>query len=194
MKNFLFLGIVMTGMLFANDYELDQSKVKLLISAEQIDKRVKEVADDLNKAYSGKEIIMVSIMRGAMFFTVDLMRELKVPYKLEVVKCHSYGTDNKRGELVIDGLEKIDVSGKDVVIVDDIFDTGNTMKAVKEAVLKKNPLSVKTVLLLVKKVPHVPGINPDVALFEIDNFFVFGYGLDYKEYYRGLRGIYYVQE
>jgi hypoxanthine phosphoribosyltransferase len=194
MKKLLFTGIMMVASLgLAHDYDLDKSKVKLLISSEQIDAKVKDVAHRINDEYTGKEVIVISIMRGAIFFTVDLMRELTIPYTLEVVKCHSYGTDNKRGELKIDGLDKIDVANKHIIIVDDIFDTGTTMKAVKEAVMKKNPASLKTVLLLVKNVAHVGGITPDIALFEIEDHFVFGYGLDYKEYYRGLRGIYYVE-
>ena len=164
---------------------------KLLISKEQIDSRIKEVASEINREYEGKEIILVMVMKGAIYLTADLMREITVPCMLEYVKASSYGQNGEvSGELKLKGLSDLSLKGKHVILIDDIYDTGKTMTAIKEKLLLQEPASIKTLVLLLKNRPRTITSVPDYVLFPIEDEFVVGYGLDYKERYRGLPGVY----
>ena len=96
----------------------------------------------------------------------------------------------ERGELTVNGLQSLDIQGRDVLLVDDIFDSGHTLNTVANALRQKHPRSLRSLVLLVKNVPRTIPWRPDYVLFEIENHFVVGYGLDYKEKYRGLEAIY----
>lgn len=163
--------------------------LELLIGPDAIEQRIAEVAAQINREYDELTIIMV--MKGAVCVTADLIRHLDVPFTLEYMRASSYGErGTMHGELKITGLEDLDLASKNVLIVDDIFDTGNTMTGIVEQIEKLNPKSLKTLVLLVKNVSRETAYRPDYVLFDIENRFVIGYGLDYKELYRGLRGIY----
>lgn len=168
-----------------------KDNLELLISPQEISQKIKEVAAQINEEYRGKDLVIIMVMKGAICIGADLIRELDIPCTIECVKASSYGQNGtKRGELVISGVEKVDLSSKHVLIVDDIFDTGNTMTNIIKRLQEKEPKSVKTLVLLSKKIHRDVVYTPDFSLFEINNRFVVGYGLDYKEYYRGLPGIY----
>jgi len=123
------------------------------------------------------------------------MRELKLPHDLQAIQCSSYGANGtQRGELKIIGIEKLNIKDRDVLIVDDIYDTGHTLGALKEQLEKLSPRSLKTCVLLNKNDVAKVSTTPDYVLFDIADLFVVGYGLDYKEQYRGLSGIYVLQE
>ena len=125
----------------------------------------------------------------------DLIRALKTPCTIECVKASSYGQLGvKRGELTITGLDRVDLTSKNVLVVDDIIDSGETMSRVFSELNKKNPKSIKSLVLLSKKVPRTVSFIPDYVLFEIEDLFVIGYGLDYKEFYRGLPGVYFFKQ
>jgi len=176
--------------------DLDFSNLELMISQEDIKSKIVQLADRIDQDYKDLEIVFVMIMKGAFIFTSDLVREIKTPFSVEAIKCSSYGYRGKqRGELTIQGLEKLDLKGKNVIVVDDIFDSGKTLSSVMDHVEKQNPKSVKSLILLVKDTPRrLKDINlPDYSLFQIDDKFVVGYGLDYKEYFRGLKGIYSIE-
>jgi len=183
----LFLGLLFLGQLMATETDL-----KLLISKEQIDSRIKEVAQQIDQEYQGKEIVLVMVMKGAIFVTADLMSEIKVPCTLEYVKASSYGQNGTvNGALKLKGIEDLSLKGKHVIVIDDIFDTGTTMTAIKNQLLLQEPASLKTLVLLVKNRPRsLDAIVPDYVLFPIEDEFVVGYGLDYKEQHRGLKGVY----
>jgi hypoxanthine phosphoribosyltransferase len=163
---------------------------KLLISKEQIDSRIKEVAAEINQHYAEKEIILVMVMKGAIYLTADLMREITVPCMLECVRASSYGLGMVSGELTLQGIEDLSLQGKHVIIIDDIFDTGKTMTTIKEKLLLQEPASLKTLVLLLKNRPRTITTVPDYVLFPIEDEFVIGYGLDYQERYRGLPGVF----
>ncbi len=163
---------------------------KLLISKEQIDSRIKEVAAEINQQYQGKEITLVMVMKGAIYLTADLMREITVPCMLEFVRASSYGLGTVSGELTLQGIEDLSLQGKHVIIIDDIFDTGKTMTTIQEKLLLQQPASLKTLVLLLKNRPRTIADVPDYVLFPIEDEFVIGYGLDYQEHYRGLPGVF----
>lgn len=163
---------------------------KLLLSKEHIDSRIKEIAAEINQEYAGKEIVLVMVMKGAIYLTTDLMREITVACTLEYVKASSYGLGMVSGELTLHGLEDLSLQGKHVIIIDDIFDTGKTMTTIKEKLLLQQPASLKTLVLLLKNRPRTITAIPDYVLFPIEDEFVIGYGLDYQEYYRNLPGVF----
>jgi hypoxanthine phosphoribosyltransferase len=163
---------------------------KLLISKEQIDSRIKEVAAEINQEYEGKEIVLVMVMKGAIYLTADLMREITVPCMLEYVKASSYGLGMVSGELTLRGIEDLSLQGKHAILIDDIFDTGKTMTSIREKLLLQEPASLKTLVLLLKNRPRTITYVPDYVLFPIEDEFVIGYGLDYQERYRGLPGVF----
>lgn len=149
------------------------------------------MAIELNREYQGKKLTVLAVMKGGIFLASDLMRHLTMPFTLECIKASSYGQNGtNRGELTITGLDKIDLTGKDVLVIDDIFDSGHTMSGIVSKLAARNPNSVKTIVLVMKDVARSVNYRPDYTLFTIPNRFVVGYGLDYKEYFRGLPGVY----
>ncbi len=164
---------------------------QLLISQDEIKQRIEEIAPIIDAEYAGDELVIVMVMKGAFCVTADLIRLLKTPCTLEYIQASSYGLGGtKKGELKIVGLENLNLTSKNVLLIDDICDSGNTLTELIVKLQQKRPKSLKTLVLLTKNVPRDPVYNPDYTLFEIENLFVIGYGLDYKEYYRGLPGIY----
>ncbi|MBI5346025.1 MAG: hypoxanthine phosphoribosyltransferase [Chlamydiae bacterium] len=167
--------------------------LKVLVSEEEIHNKIIEMAKKLDLDYAGKEITFVMILKGAICVTADLIRELKIPNTIDSIRCSSYREGEKKGALTILGVEKLDIKDKHVIVIDDIFDTGATMNGVINILKQKNPASIKSLVLLLKKNPRrekEAGL-PDYSMFEIEDKFVVGYGLDYDEYYRGLKTISY---
>lgn len=144
--------------------------------------------------YEGKEVVLVMALKGAFIFVADLIRELRLPVQIESVHCSSYGSrGTKKGPLTIKGHETLELKGKHVLVVDDIFDSGETLSRVIETLKAKEPQTINSLVLLTKEVPRSIHFSPDYSLFTIADHFVVGYGLDYKEYYRGLPDIYRVE-
>lgn len=171
--------------------ETRSTRLEPLLSKEAIEEKIAQVGVVLNRDYSGREITLIMVMKGAVCLVADLIRHIRLPLSLEFVQAASYGQRGKaRGELNIFGLETLDIASKDVLVVDDIYDSGNTLCGILERLKEKNPASLKSLVLLSKKIERETSYVPDYVLFEIENLFVVGYGLDYKEYYRGLSGIY----
>ena len=179
------LFLILSSLCYATDNTMD-----VLISAEQIADRIRETATTLNQDYRDKELTVLMIMKGAICVTSDLMRQIEVPFKLNYIRASSYGYNGTMAaELKISDLEDLDIEGRDVLVVDDILETGNTILGVMDLIKTKNPKSIKTLLLLVKDIPRKTTYRPVYTLFEIPDRFVIGYGLDYKELYRGLPDI-----
>ncbi|CCB89619.1 phosphoribosyltransferase [Simkania negevensis] len=166
-------------------------QLDLLIDREKIDERLRALAQELETLYKDEEITIVMLMKGAFFLVADLMRLLHLPMRVEALSCSSYGERGmQKGELIISGLEKLRAEEKHILIVDDIFDIGDTLSEVYEVLKQKKPASLRSLVLLTKDVPHQTDYRPDFSLFDIEDRFVVGYGLDYKEYYRGMPDIY----
>jgi len=165
---------------------------KMLISPQEIAAKIEDAGRQIDADYNGEELTIVMVMKGAVCLASDLIRTLKTPTLIEYIKASSYGQNGAvRGALTIHGLDSLDLSSKHVLVVDDIFDSGFTMEGIVAQLQQKNPKSIKTLVLLSKNIERKTAYRPDYVLFDIDDHFVVGYGLDYKEKYRGLPGIYY---
>ena len=162
---------------------------KIILSAEQIHSRIQEVAKDINQHYqdSVREIILITLLDGAIVFTADLIRHISVPLRLDCLRVSSYGdSTNPETAPRILGSLKSDVQDKHVLLVDDILDTGNTMKKVFNEVSSKNPASLMTCVFLDKPERRENNFQADWSGFNIPDEFVVGYGLDYAGRYREL--------
>ncbi len=159
----------------------------ILVSEAAIRRRVAALADEINRAYRGKDLTVIAIVNGAIIFTADLLRQLRSPLRLDCVRASSYhaGTAATGKPVIVDNL-KLDIAGQHVLLVDDILDTGNTLSAVHELLLAKKAASVRTCVLLDKKARRVVPFEAEYVGFEIPNEFVVGYGLDFNERYRNL--------
>jgi hypoxanthine phosphoribosyltransferase len=162
-----------------------------LIDESRIAAKIEEIASLLNKEYAGKELVIVMVLKGAICLVADLIRKLDLPFELAHVQCSSYGSrGTERGELQILGIDRLNLQHRDVLIVDDIFDSGHTLSTLVKMLQKQKPRCIKSLVLLSKNVPHLTDYRPDYILFSIEDLFVVGYGLDYQEKYRGLSGIF----
>jgi hypoxanthine phosphoribosyltransferase len=159
----------------------------VLVSETAIKRRVAGLAEKINRVYRGRELTVIAIVNGALIFTADLLRLLRLPLRLDCVRASSYHTSTHAAgkPVVIDNL-KLDIVGHDVLLVDDILDTGNTLSAVRELLLAKGAGSVRTCVLLDKKARRIVPFEAEYVGFEIPNEFVVGYGLDFNERYRNL--------
>lgn len=186
----LFFNIVSLCSVYATE-DLAKNNLQLFISPETLQQKITETALKIDKEYKGKTLTIIMVMKGAICITADLMRQLETPIQLEYLKASSYGQNGtQKGDLTLVGLDDLDLKGKHVLLVDDIFDSGTTLTTIKDKLQTKNPESLKTLVVFQKNIPRKVKYQPDYALFEIGNEFIVGYGLDYKEHFRGLRGIY----
>jgi hypoxanthine phosphoribosyltransferase len=159
---------------------------RVLISEEQIERRLREMAREIQRDFAGRELVMVSLLNGTVMFLADLIRHLTVPLRLDFIGVSSYGAGSRPGEIVFTKELRLDVRGRDVLLVDDILDTGKTMVRVLEKLGPLQPRGIKTCVLLNKAARRVERIEADYVGFEIPDFFVIGYGLDFAERYRNL--------
>jgi hypoxanthine phosphoribosyltransferase len=157
-----------------------------IISQERIERRLDELAARIRADYEGKDLTIVAVMKGAVFFLVDLLRRVEMPVRLDVVHVSSYAGAASTGAVrVLNGMT-LDIRGGDVLIVDDILDTGLTLSHVIDDLTKRGPRSVKTCVLLSKKAARRVELKPDYCGFGIADEYVVGYGLDYNDRYRHL--------
>lgn len=169
-------------------------KLKVMYTEEQIQSRIKEIAEKIDKDYEGKELIVISVLKGAIFFTVDLIKKMKTPVILDMMQVSSYqGTQSTGNVIIKKGLDE-DISGKDVLIVEDIIDTGYTLQYLKEYLQTLNPSSLKIVVLADKKERREIDVDIDYTCFEIENKFIVGYGFDIDQKYRNIPYIGYIEE
>lgn len=169
----------------------ESKDLTLLISQEAILQKIASLAQKIDKIYDKQEIVLVIILKGSICFAADLMRMIKTPFTLETISCQSYGMKgSQRGTLTIQGIDSLDIRGKNVLLLDDIFDTGHTLSEVKKQLQAKDPKTLTSAVLLAKPSKHVVQMKPDHILFSVEDHFVIGYGLDFNEHYRGLSGIY----
>ena len=161
--------------------------IKVLISEEKLQERVEKIAKQIETEYAGKELILICILKGSIFFTVDLAKRIKGDVKLEFIRVSSYndGTESS-GEIKMKLDLKDSIQGKDVIVIEDIIDTGRTLSYLIEYLKMKKPNSVKLCALLDKPERRVIDVKVDYTGFQIPDKFVVGYGLDYDEKYRNL--------
>ncbi|MGB9667332.1 MAG: hypoxanthine phosphoribosyltransferase [Thermosulfidibacteraceae bacterium] len=162
--------------------------MKVLIDEERIKRRVRELAEEIRNNYRGNRLIIIVVLKGSFVFGADLIRELgDMDIVVDFIRASTYGMGTEPEEEVKILLEPtIDIKGERVLIVDDILDTGYTLRRIKEYVLSKEPLSCEVCVLLDKPARRKVELKPDYVGFEIPNYFVFGYGIDWAEKYRNL--------
>ena len=167
---------------------------KILISAEQIAGRIKETAAVIDEEYKDKKVLLVSVLKGAFVFLADFARALTIPCEIGFMAAQSYGDSTVSGGEVRITLDlSQDISDYDVILVEDIIDTGNTLYKLKEMLLTRSPRSFRIITLLDKPSRRTSPIEADMTLFTIEDKFVIGYGLDYAEKYRNLPDIEYIE-
>jgi hypoxanthine phosphoribosyltransferase len=157
----------------------------VLLSAEQIQASIEQLAATIRDRESGRPLTVIAVMTGSIIFLADLIRKLDMPLRVGVIQARSYlGTE--RGALSVNADMLHEVKGRDVLVVDDIFDTGHTLLEVLSFLDELGPRSVRTAVLVLKKGKQQVEMRPDYVGFEIPDVFVVGYGLDYNDAYRNL--------
>ncbi|WP_026896210.1 hypoxanthine phosphoribosyltransferase [Clostridiisalibacter paucivorans] len=162
-------------------------KKSVVISKEEIREKTVEIGKKITKEYKDKELLVVSLLKGSFIFTADLVREIDLPIKIEFMTTSSYGSgETTSGSVQIVSDIKADIKGMDVLVVDDIMDSGLTMNVIIEHLKSLNPNSVKSCVLLDKPDRRKVDITPDYCGFSISDVFIVGYGLNYGDYYRNV--------
>ena len=158
----------------------------MLITDEQIARRVKSLARQIERDFAGRDVVVVSLLNGTVMFLADLIRHLSTPLRLDFIGVSSYRLATESGDLVFTKELRLDVRGRDVLLVDDILDTGRTMSRVLKKLRALKPRRIRTCVLLDKKARRMEKVEADYVGFDIPDLFVVGYGLDFAERYRNL--------
>ena len=159
---------------------------RILITEQEIAQRVGELSRELERDFSGRDLVVVAVLNGTVLFLADLIRQLTLPMRLDFIGVSSYGLGTESGEMVFTKELRLDVRGRDVLLVDDILDTGKTLNRVRAKLLELKPRCLKICVLLEKAVRRVEKVKADYIGFSIPDLFVVGYGLDFAEGYRNL--------
>lgn len=166
---------------------MNDSIERVLITEDRLKEIVSEVAEKINSDFRGEEVLLVIILKGSIVFATDLMRKLDMPVMIDFMQASSYGAGSKSTKVVNIKLDlKTDIEGKNVVLIEDIIDSGNTLRNLKAMLLKRNPKTFRICTLLDKPERRETEIEPDYVGTVIPDEFVVGYGLDYNENFREL--------
>ena len=167
---------------------------KVLYSKEEIRKRVHELGETLSRDYSGRELVVVGVLKGAFIFMADLIRCLRVPCTIDFIRAASYGSSSiSSGEVAITKDLETDIAGKDVLLIEDIIDTGITLNALVSKLKERNPNSLRVCALIDKRLRRQVKFEADYVGFTVDDGFLVGYGLDFNEMARFHPDIYVVE-
>ncbi|MBQ1376426.1 MAG: hypoxanthine phosphoribosyltransferase [Lachnospiraceae bacterium] len=170
-------------------------KISVMISEEELMKRIRELAEEISRDYEGEAVHLICILKGSVFFTCELAKRLTVPVTLDFMKVSSYGDGTKSSGIVrIEKDTDESVEGKNVIVIEDIVDSGNTLSFLLEVMKNKKPKSLKLCSLLDKPDRRVKPVDVDYTGFVIEDKFVVGFGLDYAQRYRNLPYIGVVEE
>jgi hypoxanthine phosphoribosyltransferase len=176
-------------------YLMGRIKKEILIAKTEIDKRVQEMAEMISRDYEGRDLIVIGILKGAFIFMADLIRCLRIPCMIDFVRLASYGTGTvSSGNIMITKDIEISIQGRDVLVIEDIVDTGLTLSFLVERLKERKPQSLKTCVFLDKKERRKVPFEAEYVGFDIPDRFVVGYGLDYNEMYRFLPDVCVIEE
>ena len=160
---------------------------RVVVDAATVQEGVRRLAAEIDRDYDGRPALLVGILKGSVFFLCDLAKNLKTPVQIDFLQVSSYGTGTRSsGNVRLQRDLTMDVAGREILIVEDIVDTGRTLQKIVDILGTRKPKSVKICALLKKKLPGEGGIPIDYLGFTIENHFVVGYGLDHSENYRNL--------
>ncbi len=161
--------------------------IEVLVTKEDVEKRISEMADEINRAYAGKSLHLVCVLKGGAFFMCELAKHLNMPVSLDFMSVSSYGSATKSSGVVkiVKDLDE-PIKDKDVLVVEDIVDSGRTLSYLMEMLRDRGPKSLHLCTLLDKPERRVVEVNVDYTGFQIPDKFVVGYGLDYDQHYRNL--------
>ena len=164
-----------------------KGKISVLLSEEEVEARIREIGARISHEYTGKEVHLICVLKGGVFFTCELAKRITVPVSLDFMSVSSYGDDTKSSGVVkiVKDLDQ-PLEGKDVLIVEDIIDSGRTLYYLMDLLQKRNPASIRLCTLLDKPERRVRDVKVDYSCFNIPDEFVVGYGLDYAQKYRNL--------
>lgn len=161
---------------------------EIMFNEEQIQSKVKELAKILSEEYAGKDPVFVGVLKGVVVFFADMIRNIDIPCEIDFMSISSYSGTTSTGRTEVRKDVSVDIKGRHVVILEDIFDTGSSLTYTYNHLMNKNPASLKICTFLDKPSRRKPGITlkPDYIGYTIPNEFVVGYGLDFNEHYRNL--------
>lgn len=162
-------------------------KIRVLLSEEEVDKRIRELGEQISKDYAGKQIHLVCVLKGGVFFTCELAKRITIPVSIDFMSVSSYGngTESSGAVRIVKDLDE-SIENKDVLVVEDIIDSGRTLSYLLENLKSRNPKSLKLCTLLDKPDRRVTDVKVDYMGYAIPDEFVVGYGLDYAQKYRNL--------
>lgn len=178
------------GLLIQQEERMEKNmaeKVRVLLSEEEVDRRIQEIGEQISRDYAGKQIHLVCVLKGGSFFMCELAKRITVPVSLDFMSVSSYGGETKSSGVVkiVKDLDE-PLKGKDVLVVEDIVDSGRTLSYLLEMLEKREPNSLRLCTLLDKPERRVIDVSVDYTCFNIPDEFVVGYGLDYDQRYRNL--------
>ena len=160
---------------------------RVLFDEPAIHRRLDDIAAQVSSDYRDRELTVIAVLHGSLMFVADLLRRIPLPLKLDCVSVASYhGKAQSSSEVVFKEITVLDVVGRDVLMLDDILDSGHTLAAIREKLETAKPRSIRVCVLLSKKKQRAREVTPDYVGFEIEDEFVVGYGLDFRERYRNL--------
>jgi hypoxanthine phosphoribosyltransferase len=160
--------------------------LRVLIDEKQIQEGIAKLADELHAHYGHAPLTIVAIMTGSLVMLADLIRRLEMPIRISLIDASSYRGGMESGDLLVDARRMLDIRDRDVLLIDDIFDTGKTLVEVTARLWTQGPRSVRTAVFLHKCGTSLVEGHPDHSVFDIPNAFVVGYGLDYQDLFRNL--------
>lgn len=166
---------------------MHQDVEQILVTEEELNKIAHRLAAQITKDYEGKKLLLIGVLKGSIYFFTDLSRYIDLPCNIDFIQASSYGSGTvSSGNINIIKDVADDLTGFDVLLVEDILDTGNTLKYIRDMLSKRNPESIGVVTLLDKPARRIADIKADYVGTDVPDAFVVGYGLDYDQYYRNL--------
>src|SRR5215831_2292464 len=159
---------------------------RILFDEATIHRRLDALAAKISQDYRNRELTVIAVLNGSVILLADLLRRIPLPLRLDFISVSSYDGAESRGELVFRQISRLDVSGRHVLLLDDILDSGLTLATIREKLATTEPASIRICVLLEKEKTRVRPVEPDYIGFRIADEFVVGYGLDFKERYRNL--------
>ena len=166
---------------------MEKHHIEVMLPEEKVDARIKELGEQISRDYAGKSVHLICILKGSVYFTCELAKRITVPVTMDFMQCSSYGGETKSSGIVkiVKDLDET-IMDRNVIIIEDIIDSGRTLCHLKKLLAQRNPASLKICTLLDKPERRVVDVDVEYVGFQIEDKFVVGYGLDYDQQYRNL--------